>query len=106
MPIAAFNATAIYGLREIECAKDTGELLALAFLPRLNAALKRIIRYQRDKNGNLVSDGTLGVYSQKRANEAEGNADEAGEAEGNADEVSFYAILDGLNNRTLMPHWC
>ena len=92
----SIKATAIYGLGEIECAKDTGELLALAFLPRLNAALKRIIRYQRDENGNLVSDGTLRVYSQgaNEADEAEGNADEAGEAEGNANEVSFYAILD------------
>jgi hypothetical protein len=40
------KATAIYGLGEIECTKDTGELLALAFLPRLNAALKRIIKYE------------------------------------------------------------
>jgi hypothetical protein len=55
-------ATAIYGLGEIECAKDTGDLLALAFLPKLNAALKRIISCQRDENGKLVSDGTLAVH--------------------------------------------
>jgi hypothetical protein len=28
------KATAVYGLGEIKCAKDTGDLLALAFLPR------------------------------------------------------------------------
>jgi hypothetical protein len=31
-------ATAIYGLGEIECAKDTGDLLALVFPPKLNTA--------------------------------------------------------------------
>ena len=68
---------------EIECAKDTGELLALAlaFLSRLSAALKRIIRYERDEKGNLVSDGTLRVYHQR--------ADEAGKAEGNANKAGF-----------------
>jgi hypothetical protein len=77
-------ATAIHGLGEIECAKDTGDLLALAFLPELNAALKRIISYQRDENGKLVSDGTLAVH--------QGAEVDAGqEAEG---ELSFYAILD------------
>ena len=40
----SIKATVIYGLGEIEGAKDTGELLALAFLPRLNAASKRITR--------------------------------------------------------------
>ena len=39
----------------------TQAIPALAFLPRLNAALIRIISYERDENGNLVSDGTLGV---------------------------------------------
>jgi hypothetical protein len=77
------TATAIYGLGEIECGKDTGDLLALAFTPKLNAALKRIIDYQRDENGKLVSDGTLAVY--QRA----GNAGQAAEG-----ELSFYAILD------------
>jgi hypothetical protein len=33
-------ASAIYGIGEIECAKDTGDLLALAFTPKLNSALK------------------------------------------------------------------
>jgi hypothetical protein len=77
-------ATAIYGLGEIECAKDTGDLLALAFLPKLNTALKRIISYQRDENGKLVSDGTLAVYQRAEV-------DAGQEAEG---ELSFYAILD------------
>jgi hypothetical protein len=36
----SIEATAIYGLGEIECQKDTAELLALAFTPKLNAALK------------------------------------------------------------------
>ena len=34
------KATDIYGLGEIECTKDTGELLVLTFLPWLHAALK------------------------------------------------------------------
>jgi hypothetical protein len=37
---ASIAATDIYGLREIECQKDKAELLALAFNPKLNAALK------------------------------------------------------------------
>jgi hypothetical protein len=73
-------ATAIYGLGEIECAKDTGDLLALAFIPRLNMALRRIIQYERGNDGNLLSDGTLTIY--KKA----------------AEETSrFYAILDRTN---------
>ncbi len=55
------KATAIYGLGEIECQKDTGDLLALAFLPRLNEALKRIIKYERDGAGKLSTDGILSV---------------------------------------------
>ncbi len=31
--------------------KDTAELLALAFTPKLNAALKRIVQYKRNENG-------------------------------------------------------
>jgi hypothetical protein len=54
-------AAAVCGLGEIECGKDTGDLLALAFTPKLNAALKRIVDCQRDENGKLVSDGTLAV---------------------------------------------
>jgi hypothetical protein len=68
-------ATAICGLGEIECAKDTGDLLALAFLPKLNTALKRIISCQRDKNGKPVSDGTLAVCQRAEVDagqEAEG----------------------------------
>jgi hypothetical protein len=75
------KATALYGLGEIECAKDTGDLLALAFLPRLNAALKRIIKYERDGTGKLSADGTLSVCKKNRG--AEGDAD-----------PTFYAILD------------
>lgn len=81
----SIKATAIYGLGEIECAKDTGDLLALAFIPRLNMALKRIISYQRDENGKLVSDGTLAVYKKQRGAE--------GEEQGAEGDV-FYAILD------------
>ena len=36
----SIEATAIYRLGEIECQKDTAELLALAFTPRLNAAFE------------------------------------------------------------------
>jgi hypothetical protein len=55
----SIEATAIYGLGGIECQKDTAELLALAFTPNLNATLKRIISYDRDDNGKLLSDGSL-----------------------------------------------
>jgi hypothetical protein len=58
----SIKATAIYGLGEIECAKDTGELLALAFIPKLNASLEEIISYDIDENGKLVSDGALAVH--------------------------------------------
>jgi hypothetical protein len=57
----SIQATAIYGLGEIECQKDTAELLALAFTPKLNAALRRIVKYERDPNGNLLSDGSLAI---------------------------------------------
>jgi hypothetical protein len=61
----SIEARAIYGLGEIECQKDTAELLALAFTPMLNAALKRIIYYVRSDDGQLLSDGTLAVYIKK-----------------------------------------
>jgi hypothetical protein len=119
----SIEATAIYGLGEIECQKDTAELLALAFTPRLNAALKRIVSYVRSDDGQLVSDGTLAVYNKKenlpRQVGTERETEESGErnlqgAEGEAppdrnfnqgaegdpetDDVeqtsTFYAILD------------
>jgi hypothetical protein len=118
----SIEATAIYGLGEIECQKDTAELLALAFTPKLNAALKRIVHCERNENGQLISDGTLAVYkknSQGAEREiAERETGEPGErntqgAEGEAQSVRnlnqgaegegegveqqstlFYAILD------------
>jgi hypothetical protein len=87
-----YYAAAIYGLGEIECAKDTGDLLALAFIPRLNAALKCIIQYKRDNNGKLLSDGMLSIY--KKAAE-----------EGEREETStFYAILDRTNRYVSLTH--
>jgi hypothetical protein len=57
----------------------------LAFIPRLNAALKCIIHYERDDNGKLLSNGMLSIY--KKAAE-----------EGEREETStFYAILDRTN---------
>jgi hypothetical protein len=83
---------AIYGLGGIECAKDTGDLIALAFIPRLNTALKCIIQYKRDNNGKLLSDGMLPIY--KKAAE-----------EGKREETStFYAILDRTNRVRNMTH--
>jgi hypothetical protein len=61
----SIEATAIYGIGEIECQKDTAKLLALAFTPMLNAALKRIIYYVRSGDRQLLSDGTLAVYNKK-----------------------------------------
>jgi hypothetical protein len=78
----SIKATAIYGLGEIECQKDTAELLALAFTPKLNAALKRIVSYVRGDEGQLVSDGTLAVYKKEnlpRQQGAECKTEEAGE---------------------------
>jgi hypothetical protein len=63
--VCEVKATAIYGIGEIECQKDTAELLALACTLRLNATLKRIVCYVRSGNGQLVSDGTLAVYNKK-----------------------------------------
>jgi hypothetical protein len=76
------KATAIYGLGGIEFVKDTGELLALAFIPTLNASLKEIISYDIDENGKLVSDGALAVHKKNILLPADG------------DGPSFYAILD------------
>jgi hypothetical protein len=59
----SIEATALYRLGGIECQKDTAKLLALTFTPRLNAALKQIVRYKRSKNRKLVlRDGSLAVY--------------------------------------------
>jgi hypothetical protein len=77
------KATAVHGLGEIECAKDTDELLALAFLPRLNAALKRIIKCEQDGTGKLSTDGTLSVHEKNRR----GTEDDA--------DPTSCAILDG-----------
>jgi hypothetical protein len=44
-------------LREVKCAKETGKLLALAFLPKTDMALRKTTSRQRDKNGKLESDG-------------------------------------------------
>jgi hypothetical protein len=52
-------------LGEIECQKDTAELLALASTPKLNAALKQIVSYRRGDEGQLVSDGALAVYKKE-----------------------------------------
>jgi hypothetical protein len=76
----SIEATAIYGLGEIECQKDTAELLALAFTPKLNAALKRIVHYKRNENGQLISDGSLAVYKKNSPQAgAERKTAEAGE---------------------------
>jgi hypothetical protein len=61
----SIEATAIYGLGDSECQKNTAELLALAFTPKLNAALKRIVSHVRGDEGQLVSDGTLAVYKKE-----------------------------------------
>jgi hypothetical protein len=118
----SIEATAISGLGEIECQKDTAELLALAFTLMLNATLKRIVSYVRSDDGQLISDGTLAIYNKKEnlpRQGAERKTEEAGErnpqgAEGEApsdpnfnqgaegdpetDVVkqtsTFYAILD------------
>jgi hypothetical protein len=63
--LGSIKAKAIYRLGKIECQKDTAKLLALAFTPRLNAALKRIVCYMRNDNGQLVSDGMLAVYKKE-----------------------------------------
>jgi hypothetical protein len=101
----SIEATAIYGLGEIECAKDTGELLALAFTPKLNAALKRIISYERDENGKLLSDGMLTVFKKNvplSADRTGAEGDSQG-AEGDSPETqdsTFYAILDRTYRRS------
>lgn len=55
---------AIYGLGEIECAKDIDDLLTFTFCPKLNyLALKWIIiNHERAENGKLGSDGELSIY--------------------------------------------
>jgi hypothetical protein len=70
---------------EIECTKDTAKLLALVFTTKLNLALKRIISYERDKNGKLLSDGSIAIN--KKENTAEGEG-------GEGSTSTFYAILD------------
>ncbi len=65
-----------YG-RFLTLADLSAELLALAFTPKLNAALKRIVQYKRNENGQLISDGTLAVYKKN----AQGAERETGERE-------------------------
>jgi hypothetical protein len=52
----------------------------------MNAALKRIINYERDTNGKLVSDGALSIY--KKAMEGDVQS-------------TFYAILDRTNRLSI-----
>jgi hypothetical protein len=79
----------IYGLGEIQCAKDTSKLLSLAFTPKLNLALKQIISYKRDKNGKLQSDKKLAIYKNVILLPVDGTSDGLGK-EGS----TLYAILD------------
>jgi hypothetical protein len=52
------RAMAICGPGERECKKDTaGELLALAFTPKLNLALKQIISHKGDRTGSWSAMG-------------------------------------------------
>ena len=93
------EATAFYRLGKIECQKDTAKLLALAFSPRANAALKPTVCYLRNDNRQLVSDGTLAVYKKENLGQgAKGEMEEAGErnpkgAEGKPSST-FYDLLD------------
>jgi hypothetical protein len=76
-------AEAIYGLAEIECPHDNGALLQQTVLPKLNAALKRIINYERDAStGEIVRDGWLSMYKKVQA---DGRATEGD---------GLYAVLD------------
>ena len=95
----SIKAMAINGLGESECQKDTAELLALAFTPRLNVALKQIVCYKRNDKGQLVSDGRLAVYKKENLGQGvEREMEEATEripqgAEGKPTST-LYAILD------------
>jgi hypothetical protein len=44
-------ATAVYEPGEIECKKDTADLIELAFTPKLNAELKGIVDWKRNAKG-------------------------------------------------------
>jgi hypothetical protein len=70
--------------------KDTSELLALAFSFKLNSALKRMISYERDGNGKIVSDGALAVY---KKNNIPPHVDGMAEQE-ERDASMFYTNLD------------
>jgi hypothetical protein len=76
-------AEAIYGLAEIECPHGNGALLQQTVLPKLNAALKRIINYERDAStGEIVRDSWLSMYKKVQA---DGRATEGD---------GLYAVLD------------
>jgi hypothetical protein len=62
---------------EIEFQKDTAKLLALAFTPRLNAALKQIVRNERSDNRQLVlQEGPLALHKKNNTQGAERKAEE------------------------------
>jgi hypothetical protein len=63
--------------------------LALAFTPKLNLAFKRRISYERDKNGRLVSDGSLTIYRKNSVLPVADTADDIG-----GEASTLYAILD------------
>ena len=67
-------ATAVHGLGEPQPAKDAGDLLALAFCPKLSSALKKIVNCERDENESLTSHGKPSIH--KKA--MEGNEGEEG----------------------------
>jgi hypothetical protein len=62
---------ASYGLAEIECPHNDGELLQQTFLPKLNAALKCIINYERDATAGRLSQ-IVGYQSTRRGKQMVG----------------------------------
>jgi hypothetical protein len=83
----SLEATAIYGLGEIECAKDTAELLLLAFTPKLT--FRQIISYERDENGRHASNCSLSIYRKNNVLPVDGTSDDVGQ-----EASTFYAIWD------------
>ena len=49
----------IVNLAEVECKKDTSEVLRETIAPFINERLKQIVKYTRDAGGNIVGDGTI-----------------------------------------------
>ena len=51
-----------FTIGEIDCTKDTSEVLKKSLAPHINSGLNRIFQYTRNEAGDVTGDGWLSVF--------------------------------------------